>query len=1235
MLNNLDFKRIFEDSKNRALYEILKEAKIQDSKKKIEQGLQGMRPGQAMMAISKQLDMSSTEFLKKNLLKIIIAAAKAGKVKATALKDAIKDFGDKNVEDKTGIDWNKLKIDSSTMTYKCLFDGDSKKKLQDFIDTYSKELENVQKEAEADNKKLQDEVKKTGLNISDEEVNDNGIIVANSVAKKGKKTKKEIAKDIEQKIKLKKQLEDNLKKSKKQLNKLKAAGIKPKAPNTKKKAKNESISLNEKSTVFYDDNLSDFNIDDIAGGDIYEKIDSKGEVIWLPGEIANKILSKWQKHVGNIEFVKNGYPTFIGGNSHIFELDDVKITSVEPIIGGEKFYKALEYARNNPDVAGNIDDIIDKYKHSIPDEYREAAEKAIKKSVIDIANTALDTANDTVSSALDSETSVKNAEKTIKKAANTALDKADNAINNKLDNLENDISDAAAKNAIDSDGRVFNYMSMDKQFDKLEDVFADGRITQDELKLYTNYAQQISEYQIWAAENADSTNPEIKQRCAAIMAISKKFNEWELDNYEQLQELSEDSGFDVGKIPPEGKKIAAKASTDQSMKEASKGFLGKAFSALGIARVAAKTTGIILNNGKAVVDILGAYAIKRKEDKGIIAELKFILSNGKDSDTNFDDTKFSVRYDINDGKWHATCLDNRKLKFPEEEVIKKVLSTKEGKKFKSFCLNRWKSIFRPKDKKAAILTFILKNFESIGLKADNNTKELTDTLSKFDEKFGDIEKSFSSKTNESQLNEADDNGSVDISTEIDNNEELKQDSKLAKTVKAIWSVLKKPLKSFAGNKAGDLIDEILLGQFKDAIIKVYKDNKLDKLSDKDTNKELEELQKDSNFKNGEEKSQLDSRKDDNTNAKIDPFSESFYAMWYSKDEENNVGKIINDIVVDIQKAAKQQETDQKKLVAEIKKLNIKSIKDEDIINFGPILKQMIDAKKSPKEIETKLKQLKNQANESYNIILKKFKNSALLSESKFILTENIKNQIMLRALCESEEMQEAVYQQLLSEGFFSALASKIPDKFKQKVKDFGAKTLKVIGNKTLQGILSLGGIAVSVATGGWGAALILRSIYAVENHGKRLRNAFERQYKKFANSRGIVTYMNFSIDGNKNAKYSMRFYSKDMVWRVINTTDQLKMPGKDFVKKIVTGPEGKKYRQRLKEIWDPLFSEAKGGKVDFVALFQQAKDLNIPEKQLQMYKDFAEQYDKILSACVESPKIDTRTQSIIKDKLDK
>ena len=47
--------------------------------------------------------------------------------------------------------------------------------------------------------------------------------------------------------------------------------------------------------------------------------------------------------------------------------------------------------------------------------------------------------------------------------------------------------------------------------------------------------------------------------------------------------------------------------------------LGKAFTALGWARLAAKTTGIVLNNGKAVVDALGAAAMKFKEDANVIA----------------------------------------------------------------------------------------------------------------------------------------------------------------------------------------------------------------------------------------------------------------------------------------------------------------------------------------------------------------------------------------------------------------------------------------------------------------------------------------------------------------------------------------------------------------------------------------------------------------------------------------
>jgi hypothetical protein len=98
--------------------------------------------------------------------------------------------------------------------------------------------------------------------------------------------------------------------------------------------------------------------------------------------------------------------------------------------------------------------------------------------------------------------------------------------------------------------------------------------------------------------------------------------------------------------------------------------------------------------------------------------MNFLLSNADDSDTKFSDTKFSVRFNINDMKWHATCLDDRKMKFPEDEVVKKALDSEEGKKFKQACLKKWTPIFNPKDKAKNILTYVMQNFEKIGLKAD-------------------------------------------------------------------------------------------------------------------------------------------------------------------------------------------------------------------------------------------------------------------------------------------------------------------------------------------------------------------------------------------------------------------------------------------------------------------------------------------------------------------------------------
>jgi len=35
------------------------------------------------------------------------------------------------------------------------------------------------------------------------------------------------------------------------------------------------------------------------------------------------------------------------------------------------------------------------------------------------------------------------------------------------------------------------------------------------------------------------------------------------------------------------------------------------------------------------------------------------------------------------------------------------------------------------------------------------------------------------------------------------------------------------------------------------------------------------------------------------------------------------------------------------------------------------------------------------------------------------------------------------------------------------------------------------------------------------------------------------------------------------------------------VKSILNGEEAKNFRDRIASIWDPLFSKAKGGKIDF------------------------------------------------------
>ena len=472
---------------------------------------------------------------------------------------------------------------------------------------------------------------------------------------------------------------------------------------------------------------------------------------------------------------------------------------------------------------------------------------------------------------------------------------------------------------------------------------------------------------------------------------------------------------------------------------------------------------------------------------------------------------------------------------------------------------------------------------------------------------------------------------IDLASEIEDNPELKKDSKLKKAVSTVWKAASGIFKKTVGTKVGDLIDEMLLGQFKDALLEIYKKEKLDSLDEDGLKAELEELQKDSSFKQGTEKTALSSRKDDNESTDVDEKSCKYQAIWISKDKEQNVAKILSDVVADIQKQAQKLQEEHKQLVKTLKSMKIKGLTDDDISNFGPALKQLVDQKKSAEEIAVQLEKLRKEVKESFNATLQKMMNRAKMLNESFMLTEETMQKAQICALLESKTFQGLLLQKMVNEGFFSALGD-LAKKAGSAMADASAKAVKTVTSKAFAGALSLGGLAIGIFTGGLAAELVLKGIYAVERHGKALANAFERQYKRFANSKGVFAKMDFKIDGQEKSSYSMRFYSKDMVWRVLNTADQLKQPSLKYSKAIVDGSQGKKFRDQLKTKWDPLFSKAKGGKIDFVALIEQVKDMKVPDQQLKLYKDFLDNYDTIVAACCTSPKIDTRTQSLKKDK---
>lgn len=145
--------------------------------------------------------MKPTEFIAKNIFSMLSNSVKNGALKVADISKSIGDLGKKNKEDDTGIDWDNVTIDDSTVKYKFLFSKDILKSMTEHADQLGDVLEDAESEAENIDNNLKKRLGKRGVKVSDEELKNDTALIVNTVERKGqeKKSGKELTSEIKQK----------------------------------------------------------------------------------------------------------------------------------------------------------------------------------------------------------------------------------------------------------------------------------------------------------------------------------------------------------------------------------------------------------------------------------------------------------------------------------------------------------------------------------------------------------------------------------------------------------------------------------------------------------------------------------------------------------------------------------------------------------------------------------------------------------------------------------------------------------------------------------------------------------------------------------------------------------------------------------------------------------------------------------------------------------------------------
>lgn len=126
-------------------------------------------PQSAVEFVSKRLgEESPIKWLSKNIVKIFLTGFKNGTVKL--IKDpaeAIKNAKNKSGEDKTGIDYDAIEIDDSTLSFKSILgDKTAKTEFNDLLKTFQEETKDIKDEI----KEKENDIKNDAKNRTAEKI---------------------------------------------------------------------------------------------------------------------------------------------------------------------------------------------------------------------------------------------------------------------------------------------------------------------------------------------------------------------------------------------------------------------------------------------------------------------------------------------------------------------------------------------------------------------------------------------------------------------------------------------------------------------------------------------------------------------------------------------------------------------------------------------------------------------------------------------------------------------------------------------------------------------------------------------------------------------------------------------------------------------------------------------------------------------------------------------------------